>query len=205
MKIFIVFVFILVYSLSDCAQDSVISKIKEYHLTFTDFSPVTLQLKYKRQVSREIYFKIGLVSLMVSKNSQVLQYSNFPTENFSHSAGLEFGSEFRKHLNKKISLYHGPSLSFIYQKTISRQQDPAIIVNQQKTVAQTYRCSIPYSLGIILNLNSNILITAEVNPTINYNYHEYKSNVPLNSNTISQNINIGLDNRLVLLSIAYRL
>ena len=206
MKKLIILSFMCVYSLSSFGQDSVKTRIKEYYLTFANFSPATFQLKYKRQISKKIYFKIGLVNLSASENSQTTQDPNYlPTSSSSYSGGLEIGLEFRKHLTKKFSLFHGPNLSYIYQKNIFRQEDPAISNFQQRNTTQNYKFSIPYSLGILFNLNSNILIAAEINPNINYNYIEYKSNFNPNTNHISKNINVGLDSRLMLLSIVYRL
>lgn len=206
MKKLIILLFICIYSLSSFGQDTVKTRIKEYYLTFADFSPVTLQLKYKRQIAKKTYFKIGLVSLGYSENSQVMQNPNLtPSFNRYYSAGLELGLEFRKHLTKKFSLFHGPNLSFIYNENISIRQDPLISPYDLKTTMQTYRFSIPYSLGILFNLNSNILVAAEINPNISFNHQVYNNNYTPNSNVISENLSAGVDNRLVLLSIVYRL
>ncbi|MES2566268.1 MAG: hypothetical protein V4565_05345 [Bacteroidota bacterium] len=206
MKKIITVLFICVYSLTSFGQDTVKTKIKEYYLTLADFSPVTLQLKYKRQIVKKTYFKIGLVSLGYSENSQVMQDPNLsPSFNTYYSGGLELGIEFRKHLTKKFSLFHGPNLSFIYNESISRRQDPLISPSDLKSTVQTYRFSIPYSLGILFNVNSNILVAAEINPNISFNHQAYNNNYTPYSNVISENLSAGVDNRLVLLSIVYRL
>ncbi len=206
MKKLIILIFVCAFSATSFGQDSVKTRNKEYYLTLADFSPVTLQLKYKRQIGKKTYLKIGLVNLTYSENLQVVQDPNyFPTSNVFYSAGLELGVEFRKHLTKKFSLFHGPNLSFVYQENISRRQDPAISSSEQKNTFQTYKFSIPYSLGILFNLNSNILVAAEINPNITFNYQTSKNNTTPNSNMTSQNLNAGFDNRLVLLSIVYRL
>ncbi|MDX2172426.1 MAG: hypothetical protein SFY56_04855 [Bacteroidota bacterium] len=206
MKKFIGLIFISVFSLSSFGQDSVKTRIKEYYLTLADFSPVTLQLKYKRQIGKKTYIKIGLVNLSAYSNEQQLENPNFfPTYNSGFSGGLELGIEFRKQLTKKFSVFHGPNLSFSYLQNMSKTLNPAIPTSQQKSISESYRGSIPYSLGILFNLNSNILVSAEINPNINYNYQTYKNGQNPQANNISQNINIGFDNRIVLLSIVYRI
>ena len=206
MKKLIVLIFICIFSLSSFGQDSVKTRIKECYLTFADFSPVTLQLKYKRQIGKKTYIKIGLVDLSAYANEQQSQDPNhFPTYSLGYSGGLELGIEFRKQLTKTFSVFHGPNLSFIYRQSMSKLLNPAIPQSKQKNISETYRGSIPYSLGILFNLNSNILVSAELNPNINYNYQTYKDGQNQQANNIFQNLNVGFDNRIVLLSIVYRL
>ncbi|MBI2720820.1 MAG: hypothetical protein HYX39_01465 [Bacteroidetes bacterium] len=205
MKKHIILLFIFGLSLSTFAQDSVKIRSKEYYLTLANFSPLTLQLKYKQQIGKKTYFKIGLVNLSASGNSQ--ENSSpiyFPTYNSAYSAGLEVGIEFRKQLTTKFQVYHGPNISFSYRHSSSRLTDPAIPRSQQKNISESYKGSLPYSLGILFNINSNILISAELNPNITYSYLYYKNGQEPQSNRISQHISIGLDNRVVLVSLVYR-
>mgnify|MGYP000966847993 FL=1 len=188
------------------AQDSTKTKTKEYYLTFADFSLLNLQLKYKRQISKSSFIKLGLINLSANiKSDRANNSAIFPTSQSEYSAGLEFGIEFRKQINKKFSLYHGPSLGFSYNRNVSKTLNPLIPSNQQKNTTQIYKGSIPYTLGILFNLNSNILVSAELNPSINYNYIDFKYGGNSIFNTATQNYNIGFNNKLVLLSIVYRL
>ena len=206
MKKFIILIFVCAYSATSFGQDSVKTKTKEFYLTLADFSPVNLQLKYKRQIGKKTYFKLGLVNLSAYANEQASQDPNrFGSASSGYSGGVELGIEFRKQLTKKFSLFHGPNLSFSYQNSVNQTLDPAIPTNKQKNIMQTYRFAIPYSLGILFNLNSNILVAAELNPNINYNQQVYKDGQNFYSNFVTQNIGVGLDNRIVLLSIVYRL
>ena len=96
-------------------------------------------------------------------------------------------------------------MGFSYNRNVSKTLNPLIPSNQQKNTTQIYKGSIPYTLGILFNLNSNILVSAELNPSINYNYIDFKYGGNSIFNTATQNYNIGFNNKLVLLSIVYRL
>lgn len=206
MKKLIILLFICSLTSSLFAQDTLKSRIKEYYLTFADFSPLNLQLKYKRQISKNSFFKIGLINLSANGKSERTNISNvFPTSYFVYSAGLEVGIEFRKYVNKRFSFYHGPNLSFSYNKNVTKVYNPLIPSDQQKNTSQIYKGSIPYSLGILFNLNTNILVSAELNVSINYSYADNKFGGNNQSSNVAQYYNIGFDNRLVLLSIVYRL
>ena len=206
MKKLIILLFICSLSSSLFAQDTLKSRIKEYYLTFADFSPLNLQLKYKRQISKNTFFKIGFINLSANGKSEKTNISTvFPTAYFEYSAGLEIGIEFRKHLNKRFSFYHGPNLSFSYNKNVTKVYNPLIPSYQQKNTSQIYKGSIPYSLGILFNLNTNILVSAELNVSINYSYADNKFGGNSQASSVAQYYNIGFDNRLVLLSIVYRL
>jgi hypothetical protein len=206
MKKLFILIFLCIYNLSSFGQDSIKTKTKEYYLTLADFSPVTLQLKYKQQIGKKSYFKIGLVNLSAYYNSQHSQSLNyFPTSNSGYSGGIEVGIEFRKQLTKRFTLFHGPNLSFSYNKSALRVLDPSIPQANQKNTSQSYSGSIPYTLGILFNLSSNILIAAEIDPNIKYNYMSNKNGQNNLLNNISENISVGFDNRIVLLSVVYRL
>lgn len=206
MKKLIILLFICSLTSSLFAQDTLKSRIKEYYLTFADFSPLNLQLKYKRQIRKYSFFKIGLINLSANGKSERTNISSvFPTSYFVYSAGLEVGIEFRKYVNKRFSFYHGPNLSFSYNKNVTKVYNPLIPSDQQKNTSQIYKGSIPYSLGILFNLNTNILVSAELNVSINYSYADNKFGGNSQSSNVAQYYNIGFDNRLVLLSIVYRL
>lgn len=56
--------FIISFSLPSFAQeDSTKTKSKEYYLTFSNFSPLSIQLQFKKQLSKKTYFRLSLVNL----------------------------------------------------------------------------------------------------------------------------------------------
>ncbi|MEO6903410.1 MAG: hypothetical protein ABI315_09660 [Bacteroidia bacterium] len=206
MKKLIILLFISTYSLSSFGQDSVKTRNNEFYLTIANFSPVNVHLKYKRQIVNKIYFKVGLVNLSASSNKLEWQTStSFPISKLSYSGGIEAGIEFRKQLTKRFSLFHGPNLSFTYRETIFKISDPSLNTKQQKNITQSYSGVLPYSLGILFNLNANMLVAAEINPNIYYSYEVYKNGRSPQANNTSNNISIGFDNKIVLLSFVYRI
>ncbi len=48
------------------AQDSIPIHAKEFYLSFSDFSPLNVSLRYKKQISEKRYLKLGLLSLMAN-------------------------------------------------------------------------------------------------------------------------------------------
>jgi hypothetical protein len=191
-----------------CGQDTTRTKArtKEYYLTFADFSPFTIHLKYKKQISQKTFFKLGLINLSGSYNEYGQNNPlTSPVGHTNYSGGLQIGLEFRKVLSNKFTLFHGPNINYTYQKSIFRNIDPTIPASQQRDILETHTGSVPYSLGLLFNLSANILVSAEINPSINYVTNTaQKGQNPL-ANTYSNSIGFSLDNRYGLISLVYRL
>lgn len=208
----IIKIFFLLASFSLTSQVDTLSrqinskaKIKEYYLTFADFSPVSIHLKYKRQIGKKIFLKIGFINLSAYKNSQKpFDPNTFPTETSGYSAGLQIGIEFRKALTNKFSLFHGPNLNYTYSNSTFRLLDPAIPTKEQKDISVSQTSSIPYTLGILFNINANILIAGEINPAINFMTTDFKKGQNPKLNSTTTNTNFSFDNRYCLISIVYR-
>lgn len=207
MKKQIVYFLILLSCISKSiiAQDSTKTKIKEYYLTFASFSPFNIQLQFKKQVAKKTFFKLSLVNL--SYNESHFSGSNsgqISTSSITYSGGLQLGLEFRKHLTKKFSLYHGPNLRATYDLSISRNYNPMIPQQQQKNTTQTLQGAIPYTLGLLFNITDHILIASEINPSIRYDYSWYTDGQNSDKNFGTNRINIGFDNRFATISLVYR-
>ena len=88
MKKSTVIVFILV-SIQLFSQDTLkIQRIKEFHVTLADISPLSIQLKYKKQISDKMYFKLGLINLSYNYSTNYNESSSFPIDNEAYSAGI---------------------------------------------------------------------------------------------------------------------
>jgi hypothetical protein len=185
--------FALIITINSKAQDSPPERIKEFQLAFSGFSPLNTQIKYKQQINQKIFFKIGLVNLsMNSYGANSLFGSNYTQ--ISLNGGLELGLEFRKNLSDKLTLFHGPNISYIYSyRGFNRDIYPS--PNNESTHMER----LSYTLGLMYSINSNIFIGAEINPGF---YLQQNKNHNLNSRTIYSGFS--LDNRIGQISIILR-
>lgn len=186
-------------------QDT-IKKTKEYYLAVANFSPLNIQIKYKKQIGKKSFFKIGLINVSGAfSNQQPNNSTSFPTKTSNLSGGLQIGIEFRKQLTNKFTFFHGPNLNYVYSISTTRSLNPAIPQREQTNTLEDHTGSIPYTLGLLFNMSKHILIGAEINPSINISQSnsKYGNNPSLNSTYT--NINFSFDNRYGLLSIVYRL
>lgn len=186
------------------AQDSIPSRAREFYLSLSDFSPVNISLRYKKQISEKRYLKLGLVSLMANMSSSNNQSSaSFPVKNENYSGGLEFGIEFRRVLSRKFSMFHGPSLRGLYQYSMNRNLNPGVPPNQQKNDSHTINGGIVYSLGLLFHLNSNFYLAAEISPSVYLSYQKSGKDVA-GSRSSYYNGGIGFDSRSAMISLVYR-
>lgn len=186
------------------AQDSIPMSAKEFYLSFSNFSPLNVSLRYKKQISEKRYLKIGLVSLMANMSSSTNQSSSsFPIKNENYSGGLELGIEFRKVLSRKFSMFHGPSLRGLYQYSMNKNLNPGVPQNQQKNDSHTINGGIVYSLGLLFHLNSNFYLAAEISPSVYLSYQNSVRDVA-GSRSSYYNGGIGFDSRSVMISLVYR-
>lgn len=189
------------------AQDTTKSKkINEYYMGVSNIVPLEISLKYKRQLKNNTFFKIGLVDLSAKASTDMPEStSKFSTENYSISAGLELGLEFRKQVTEKFTFFHGPNLGFSYRVQTSTMNDPSIPIGFKERKLQDYVASIPYTFGLLFQLNSNFFLSTEINPGLFASFSEIDNGS--NSNTNFKNTTAGfkLSNNNSLLSIGYRL
>jgi hypothetical protein len=196
MKRFLPFLFFLSFITPIVAQTedrATAEKNKEFFLSFTDFSPLSISIAHKRQLKNNAYLRFGLVDMSLQTSSNFSK--NSIRSSISYSVGMEAGVEFRKLVTENFTFYHGPSVSATYGNNISRIDTLAIASVQ----SPSYTGAIPYSLGMLVKLNDHFLLAAEINPGITITYRKFSSS----------NYNISTDfsfsNRFALLSLAYRL
>lgn len=63
MKKPIILIFVCIYSITYYGQDTIKNRMKEFYLTLANLSPFNLQVKYKQQISKTTFFKLGIVNL----------------------------------------------------------------------------------------------------------------------------------------------
>lgn len=186
------------------AQDSIPIRAKEFYISFSNFSPLNVSLRYKKQISEKRYLKLGLVSLMANMSRSTNQSSStFPVGNENYSGGLEFGIEFRKVLSRKFSMFHGPSLRGLYQYTINKNRNPGVPQNQQNNDSHNINGGIVYSLGLLFHLNSNFYLAAEISPSVYLSYQNSGKDAA-GKRSSYYNGGIGFDSRSAMISLVYR-
>ncbi len=196
-----------IYTMCAQGQDTSASeKIKEFYLTPLDISPFSVSMKYKQQLREMSFFKIGIVNLSVNT---ITNYSITSTSLANHSlllsAGLECGLEFRKKINDRFTFFHGPNVSFAYQTLVIKSDNPLLSKSQSKSKLKTYIMGIPYTLGILFQLNNHFLLSSELNPGFLINYNEYKSGQDPFSSYMNISTDFNLSNSFGFISLAYRI
>src|SRR3989304_5966006 len=181
-------------------------KIREYYFALAEYSIVNISIKYKRQLKNKTFFKIGLVNLSASGNSYIPNNSlSYRTQDYSVSAGLESGFEFRRTISDKFAFFHGPNASFIYSIRISYVENPTLPQDQRKNTFQSYTGGIPYTVGLLFHLNNHFLFSAEINPGLFFTHQEADSGSYPSQNRTTYSADFRLANKNGLLSVAYRL
>ena len=181
-------------------------KTKEYFLTLANVSPVNVSIKYKRQLRKRTFLKIGLVDISGNSSSNdPSMSSSYSSQSLSFSAGLEVGVEFRRSVNDKFTFFHGPNLNFTYQKQISETNNPTLSSSQRKTVSQNYTGGISYTLGLSFKLNDHFLLSAEINPGVYNSVRTIDNGQYPQYNDTNNSANFSFSNKYGFLSIAYRI
>jgi len=201
MKIFLTCFFILT-----CYYIQAQNKTKELYLGFTNFSLANAQIKYKFQIGKKVFFKTGLIN--ITGYSNIINYTgtnNYPTSRSGHSEGIELGLEWRKTISKNVSFFHGINMSYTYSDDANTIKNPQFNSAEQTDHITSQYCNIPYTIGLLWSITPNILLAIEVNPSISYSNTKYKYGYdPFGRNRSTDSYNLNLNNRIGLLSVAYR-
>jgi hypothetical protein len=187
------------------AQDSAKAKIKEFYFSISYFSPLVVQMKYKKQIKKRLFYKIGLIDLGYNSS-----YGNSSTNGFAdrtaegYSAGIELGLEMRKKVFEKLSFYHGPNLNFSYSKNKFRGYND-VLQSNYGSITESYTGAVLYTFGLLMALSSHFFLSAEINPAITYN-SSLSHNLPYTpyNKSYSSSFNFGVGNRVGLISLVYR-
>jgi hypothetical protein len=195
-------ILLMLLSMPGKAQDTTRHKIREYYLTLGNFSPINVNLRYKKQIREKMFFKVGLVSLSANYNHSG-NGSTFPTSNENYSGGLECGVEWRRTMTKKLTLFHGPALRGVYELSVNRNRNPAVPQNQQTMAVQSLSGSVPYSIGLLFHAYENFFVSAEINPSFYFSYRDNLAQNPF-QHAYGVNAGFGFDNRYGQISLVYR-
>lgn len=201
------FVFILFFTVFEAnAQDTTkVKKKSEYLLTVSGFSPLSLALKYKKQIKNLSYFKLGIVNMNISRTHyKPPSSSTFPYDITNYNAGIEFGFEFRRIISDFLTFYHGPNMDCSFGYHIYNINNPALPIKQRKDYTYSVNPGISYSIGLMGKITKNVLIAFDINPGINYRFSESINNQSSTYITNTRTLNFNFENSFVQLSIVFR-
>lgn len=185
-------------------------KIKEYYFKIPvplTFSLIPINFEYKKQKKNNTFYKVGLFSLSSQYNKDELNQDVFGNSYFGErkylSGGINIGLEFRKSLSDHLTFFHGPNLGLFYSLSTFNPKNN-YNTSYTKTKQENYSISLPYTLGLLFNINKHLLMAAQINPSI-YISQDNNNNMNQNlSSQKSQSIGVGFNNQLGNIAIVYR-
>jgi hypothetical protein len=180
-------------------------KIREYVVSLTNFVPLHVSIKYKRQLKGRTFFKVELINLSGSSTKNEPELStNFASSSYNFSGGLQFGLEFRKNISGNFTFFHGPGIGSTYSTSVTRSHNPSQPINEQKSASESYNVGINYSLGVLFHLKGHFFLSTEISPGVYTNWNMYKSPRP-EVNSSGRSSSFSFSNTNGLLSLVYRL
>lgn len=187
------------------SQDSLKTRKNEYYISLAGIGPVNIHLKYKRQLSKITFLKIGLVNLSgLQTKSSPTQVGFYGSTNTTYSGGLEIGIEFRKSLSKRFTFFNGPNISATYMNNQVKSLDPSLTTTQQTTTNTSIKSCFLYTFGLLFNASDNILLAVEINPSIYQEDQSYKNGLSPNLNSSYSNMGFAFTNGIGSISLVFK-
>lgn len=187
------------------AQDSIRKRTKEYYVSLAGINPVNMQLKFKKQIGKKTFFKIGLVNLSLTEtNTNPVNTTTFKSSTLSYSGGLELGMEFRQSLSKRFDFFHGPNIGGSYNYSEYKLLDPSVPGDKQRDITTVYRGSVIYAFGVLFKVTDNFLVAGEINPTIYVSESHYKDGLNPQNNSLNTNNGFSFGTSLGIVSLVFR-
>lgn len=207
------------------AQDSAVVKIEkprvhEVGLAFPNLSDLgQLGLIY-RIGSEKALWRFGTFSFNGS-DSDAQRDSTGSILGNGFNVNVTAGREYRKKISEKFELRYGADLSFGFRKSKNTREstsyDPdsqeLLYTRKSKDETTSYAPGLGLVLGFNYSLLNNLILGAEVKPSITYSYRENNRKTEMITDTESQttqdlltsnSLSYGFSNYSVLLSLAYR-
>ena len=193
---------ILFISLAILLNGQDTNKVKEVGITFTSLNNFGLTYRFGKEPS---LWRINTIFISGNKYAETRD----SVENYHSSNGyaIKIGHEFRKELKKDFWLRYGIDISFRYDKSKREYKhlnevDPDYWYENIKYVP-----GINLIVGLNYIVNDNVLIGAELLPNINWTFEDFNTDNPnqTSSKLTYTQINYGISNSSILLSIIYKL
>ncbi|MCR6638244.1 MAG: hypothetical protein NVV82_04435 [Sporocytophaga sp.] len=187
-------IFLLFLSIGDLkAQDTIQYKKNEIWANF--FSP---GVTYKRGLNSRTFFKAGITfDFNKGKSDRNSFYSDDNYNSFEHfnvnqnnqSISLNLGIEKRSYLSPKVTLFHGPDLSYGF--SVYRAYTNNNLNSNDETSRNTQTIGAGYTIGAVYSFNSYLGIGVNWSPRIYYSFYKsetsYRSNIDPHTNRMNTN------------------
>ena len=121
-----------------------------------------LSLKYSRNISDNLWFKIGLINLGLNVHENSPQRGSFSTTDTEMNAGLLIGIEKQKSLTNRLELIYGLNAQMTYKYFNLNTENSSVPINQRDNEVFTYIPGIGFGLGFFYHLNESILLLSRL-------------------------------------------
>ncbi len=161
------------------------SKNKDLQIKISNLETFRFSLDYKLVKSEKFAWTFGAANLRYSVSvTNPLISSLFPHESHSISAGFETGPEFRKQINDRFMLYHGPKIHLGASISAFRVKNPSLPIEEQWDNRVVYNARVPYVIGLQYKVSDFISFAGEFTPALSFEYLPGNADVDNYSNKI---------------------
>lgn len=163
-----------------------------------------LSLKYSKNISDDLWFKIGLIDLYGSVHSKIPSVGAFKTTDTQINGGLLIGIEKQKSITSRLAFFYGLNAQMTYNYSNQTTENPSVPESQRDNKVFCYFPGIGIDLGFFYKLNENFLLGVEVNPSIDYYFENNTSSYYTTNPYKSSGFDFSLGNNVALVTLKYR-
>lgn len=134
-----------------------------------------LALKYSRNISDDLWFRVGLINLNVNVSNNLPMVGGFKTTDTQLNGGIMIGIEKHKLIDSRLEFIYGLNTQMTYRYFNHNTQDPSVPVSQRDNEMIKYIPGIGFNIGFFYLLNKKLSLGIETNPSLTY-YFERRNN-----------------------------
>lgn len=183
------------------------TKTRELYLTGIGITDLQFGLQYKASPNGKIFFRYSFINFETSYNKHTPSSTTiFPSSDFHTHLGLEAGIEIRKNINQRMVIYTG--LNLIAEGDFMREKsdNPLLPAEFREMDRYTISPGLGLNSGVILNLGSGLMLSAEIAPKILMNFILIEDQVDPDNKTFTRytTFDMLLNTQSVSISIIYQ-
>ena len=129
-----------------------------------------LSLKYAKSISKDLWFKVGVINLEGNFHKNMPSVGSFNSTNSQFNGGLLIGIDKQKSITNKLEFICGLNVQMIYNYTNYTTENPAVPLSQRDNKVFKYSPGVSCGLGFFYIINPSMLLGFEVNPSISYSF-----------------------------------